>query len=267
MQVVHRKRCNGVPLGRLGTTLCTNKKVVSEGSRFAVIAEAREEGFDQDAEVMIVERTVGEDGTTNLDDMLLPHRVENVIVTSDSGDVMQQKGHGTRPGRSVSRNDGRQDLSKRLDRTVGSGVQTDAEGMEVNTVAAKGKVVLASSKLHTGKHRAVHVVDSDKGRIFQGAKGWVLPASIRGTIQRNGSKVQVGTKSGGTAGQKGRYGDPRLKKNTLSDHLAPLLRDLDSTVASNVGWNLKDITETDGSFSNVNWHPNFVFEQPSTLDM
>ncbi|KAK8612075.1 hypothetical protein V6N13_132108 [Hibiscus sabdariffa] len=217
-------------MGRSGTTLGTNKKVVSEGSRFVVIAEDREEGFDQDAEIMIVKRPAGEEGTKDLDGMLLHHRVENEIITNDSGDFMQPEWHGTRPGRSVSKNDGRQELSKRLDRTIESGVHAGAEGTE-------------------------------------GAKGRILPASIRGTLQHTGSKAQVGMKNGVKAGQKARNGDPRLKQNTMSNHLAPLLRDLEFAAASNAGRNLNDNIETDGSVSNVDWHPNLVFEQPSTSDM
>ncbi|KAK8624185.1 hypothetical protein V6N13_065538 [Hibiscus sabdariffa] len=130
--------------------------------------------------------------------------------------------------------------SKRLDRIVRGSSSVGGECTEVLNVAAKGKVIVASSGLSADKHRAMTMVDSDGGCAIQGRT---------------------------RTSHKARKSDYGMKQNVFTDRLSPLMRDLDSTVRQESERVQHTNTTADMSVNDVDWHPNLAFKHPSVTDM
>ncbi|KAL4272914.1 hypothetical protein GQ457_13G010250 [Hibiscus cannabinus] len=143
---------------------------------------------------------------------------------------------------------------------VGGSDSVGASTVELPTVAARGKVVAVDSILPGGRHSAIRVVNDD-GRATKSTKEQTLPASIRGSQARSGTKVRLGVQGGTISTHKTRKGDTGVAHTTVADHLAPLVRELDKAAATE---NLRVPNPFDTSAMDtrdVDWCSNLAFEQ------
>ncbi|KAK8686324.1 hypothetical protein V6N13_125349 [Hibiscus sabdariffa] len=159
----------------------------------------------------------------------------------------------------------------------GGSVSLRDRPLEELNVASKGKVVVAASALSNDKHTAVMVVHGDEGQVHKGAKGRVLPASIRGlqvkagnTLKlraQSGNSLKLGTQNGGMKDTKSRKNGGAKQRTKIADRLSPLVRELeDAALTESMRLN-QPRNESNMEAMGLQWRPNSAFEQPSEADM
>ncbi|KAK8684119.1 hypothetical protein V6N13_040153 [Hibiscus sabdariffa] len=275
MQVVNKRRRNSSnpSMSRAGER--TTKQAERSGSRFAALAEEHDS---------IIE--VGEDPVRNAaTDTAALNQRGRLRLTREKSEVAALGNNerlGSLPNQLEVGCDGEQSCNSIKpveDIPVTESEQSPKSNgqLEELSVAAKGKVVAASSTLPNDKHRAVVVIDGDGGLINTGAKGRVLPASIRGSQAKVGNKLKLGsqsgnnlklgTQSGGMKETKARKNGGARQRNTIADRLSPLVREMDDAVLTET-MRLNQV-RNDSNMENMNlqWRPNLVFEQPGDTDM
>ncbi|KAK8500334.1 hypothetical protein V6N12_068821 [Hibiscus sabdariffa] len=149
--------------------------------------------------------------------------------------------------------------------------------LEELNVASKGKVVVAASALPNDKHTAVMVVHGDEGQVHKGAKGRVLPVSIRGlqvkagnTLKlgaQSGNSLKLGTQNGGMKDTKSRKNGGARQRTTVADRLSPLVRELEDVALTESMCLNQPRNESNMEAMGLQWHSNSAFEQPSEADM
>ncbi|KAK8690635.1 hypothetical protein V6N13_074166 [Hibiscus sabdariffa] len=91
---------------------------------------------------------------------------------------------------------------------------------------------MVTSSLNSEKHMAVLVGSTEETRIHWNTKGRVLPASIRGSTVKSGSRFQLGVKGGAsTSIVNKKVVDRSASKAKVSGRLANLVSDLDKAAA------------------------------------
>ncbi|KAK8995261.1 hypothetical protein V6N11_069702 [Hibiscus sabdariffa] len=199
MQVVNRRRRNGIHQISTGIKGGSGKAKEVMGSRFTALAEETDMGTLQVELGLVMESHEPpmqyREMTSNS-----PIGVPKVAKTADiveSGAIAKS-----------STNHGNQ-------------------GEEALNVASMGKVVQAPSTLTIGKHSSVRVEPIGGNREVRGPKGKILPTSIRGLSQATSSKVHLGVKGGNKTGLKLHKKDDTGKSNsTLASRLSSLVSDL-----------------------------------------
>ncbi|KAK9045737.1 hypothetical protein V6N11_051645 [Hibiscus sabdariffa] len=109
--------------------------------------------------------------------------------------------------------------------------RVEADGVN-KAVASLEKVAMVTSSLNSEKHMAVLVGSTEETRIHWNTKGRVLPASIRGSTVKSGSRFQLGVKGGAsTSIVNKKVVDRSASKAKVSGRLANLVSDLDKAAA------------------------------------
>ncbi|KAK8677046.1 hypothetical protein V6N13_142602 [Hibiscus sabdariffa] len=259
MQVVNRRRMNANLTGNTGMLNKNSKLPTNTGSRFAALDEMNEDFVNMEAVNHSIDHTDIGAGTTKQGSKglvsdrvgLVTHKDQQI---SKDNLTMEEAGGGVK-------------LLRRADKGVGGFGSTSKVHTEAPSVAARGKVVEVPTGLSAARHKAVNVVDRDGGSATQGTKGRMLPASIIGLQSRRGSKMHIGIQGGVKNGNKTRKNDQGVNQPALRDRFLPLLRDLDEAAISEAVW-FRDTGGTDRvTLSEVDWHQNSAFEQPSDTNM
>ncbi|KAL4272884.1 hypothetical protein GQ457_13G009590 [Hibiscus cannabinus] len=205
MQVVHRKRKNVPSASNMGVPSRGPRPMTIEGSRFEVLSQEHEnvvERVDGSLNAGILDREVTDVvmGSREVHDTAgrvidVGKRVENVQREYVAPKVTKVTVAGTSSERMV--------VSEKP--VVGDSDSVGARTVALPNVAARGKVVAVDSTLPVGRHSAVRVVNDD-GRAPKSTKERILPASIRGSQARVGSRVRLGVQGGTVSTHKTRKG-------------------------------------------------------------
>ncbi|KAL4282241.1 hypothetical protein GQ457_03G010920 [Hibiscus cannabinus] len=266
MQVVNRKR-KIVPSAS-NTVIPSRgpRSMTIEGSRFEVLSQEQENVVErvngslnagildrEVADVVMDSREVNDTAGRVLD---VGKRIENVQREYVAPKVTKVNVAGTSTERTV--------VSVKL--VVCVSVSVGARTVALPTVAARVKVVAVDSTLHVGRHSAVRVVNDD-GRAPKSTKERILPASIRGSKARVGSKVRLGVPCGTVSTHKTRKEDTGVAHSTVADHLTPLVRELDKAAATEKLRVPSPRASTAMDTRDVNWCSNSAFEQLGACDV
>ncbi|KAL4348355.1 hypothetical protein GQ457_17G006980 [Hibiscus cannabinus] len=218
---------------RRNVSIANNSGFRSRGSKPTNIEGSRFEILSQEPE-NVFERA---DGSLNAG--VLDREVEGAIMGSREGRAKDGK-EAPKDNRFNVAGSSKGSTVDSVKPAVGGSDSVGAINVELPTVAARGKVVAVDSMLLAGRHSTVRVVNDDGGRA---------------------------TKSGIASNNKTRKGDAGVDHNTVADHLAPLVRELDKAAATE---NLRVQNPLDTSAMDtrdVDWCSNSVFEQLGDMGM
>ncbi|KAK8610959.1 hypothetical protein V6N13_131026 [Hibiscus sabdariffa] len=189
MQVVNRKRRN-VSIANNSRFLSRGSKPTNiEGSRFEILSQKPENVFKR------------ADGSLNAG--VLDREVEGAIMSSREGramdgkdvnvgkriEILQRENVAPKDNRFNVAGSSKGRMVDSVKPAVGGSDSVGAINVELPTVAARGKVVSVDSMLPAARHSVIRVENDDGDRAIKSTKGRILPASIRGSQARSGTKV------------------------------------------------------------------------------
>ncbi|KAL4332531.1 hypothetical protein GQ457_07G011940 [Hibiscus cannabinus] len=266
MQVVHRKRRNVPSASNIGIPSRGPRPMTIGGSWFEVLSQEHEnvvERVDGSLNAAILDREVTDVvmGSREVHD-----RAGRVLDVGKRVENVQQEYVGPKVTKVIVTGTSSERTVVSVKPVVGDSDSVGARTVALPNVAARGKVVAVDSTLPVGRHSAVRVVNDD-GRAPKSTKERILPASIRGSQARVGSKVRLGVQGGTVSTHKTRKGDIGVAHSTVADHLASLVRELDKAAGTEKLRIPSPLASTVMDTRDVDWCSNSAFEQLGARDV
>ncbi|KAK8477923.1 hypothetical protein V6N11_014334 [Hibiscus sabdariffa] len=182
---------------RRNVSIANNSRFLSRGSKPTNIEGSRFEILSQKPE-NVFKRA---DGSLNAG--VLDREVEGAIMSSREGramdgkdvnvgkriEILQRENVAPKDNRFNVAGSSKGRMVDSVKPAVGGSDSVGAINVELPTVAARGKVVSVDSMLPAARHSVIRVENDDGDRAIKSTKGRILPASIRGSQARSGTKV------------------------------------------------------------------------------